>query len=235
MAEFQDPALGPWEEFLDDGKLNILFVGRFEKRKGFRYLLRAFRLLKQQLPEARLLVVGAYDRDDRLPYVRYARHFRIRDVKFIGPVSHADKVRWFKTAHVFCAPSTGGESFGIVLTEAMAAGVPIVASRIPGYQSVVDDGVTGLLVPPADEEALADALLCLLRDPARRETLRVAALRAVQRYDWAQVSGEIEAYYYELLAEDELQVPPGHDDRPTVIRALSPGRTRRRVGLDWIG
>ncbi|MGH2545230.1 MAG: glycosyltransferase family 4 protein [Ardenticatenaceae bacterium] len=199
VATFGDPKLLPWEEYCTDGKLNILFVGRMERRKGLRYLLRAFRLVKEAIPEARLLVVGAYDKEDRVPFVRYVRHFHIRDVKFIGPVSTVDKARWYKTAHIFCAPSTGGESFGIVLTEAMAAGAPVVASDIPGYRSVIRDRVTGVLVPPEDEEALAIALIRLLRDPARRQRLRDAARPAVRRYDWSVVSEQIESYYYELL------------------------------------
>ena len=201
VAHFQQPALNPWERYSDDGKLNILFVGRLERRKGFRHLLRAFRDIKKSVPEARLLVVGAYTKEDRLSYVRYARYFRIRDVKFIGLVSDADKPRWYKTADIFCAPSIGFESFGLVLAEAMSAGVPIVASNIAGYRDLLKDGVTGLLVPPEDEEALATTIIDLLRSPARRHQLSKAALDAVQRYDWKRVSHEIEDYYWELLEE----------------------------------
>jgi phosphatidyl-myo-inositol alpha-mannosyltransferase len=200
VAEFQGEGTQPWERWTSDGKLNILFMGRLEKRKGFRHLLRAFRTVKQALPKARLFVAGAYDRADRLSYVRYVRHFRIRDVKFIGYFPAGHKARWYRTAHVFCAPSTGHESFGMVLAEAMAAGTPIVASDIPGYRDVVRDGVTGDLVPPGDEAALADALLALLDDPERRVRMSAAALQEVQRYDWANITGEIEAYYWELLA-----------------------------------
>lgn len=201
LSRFQAPGLEPWEEFWDDGKLNILFVGRLERRKGFRYLLRAFRLVKEAVPEARLLVTGAYSREDRLTYVRYVRHFRIRDVKFVGFIPDEDKARWYKSAHVFCAPSTGFESFGIVLTEAMASGTPVVASNIAGYRDVIQDGVTGILVPPEDEVALAEALIALLRAPARRAQLRTAALDAVRQYDWARVTDQIEAYYLELRAQ----------------------------------
>ncbi len=199
VADFARDDVEPWPEYEGDGKLNILFMGRLERRKGFRHLLRAFRLVKKEIPEARLLVAGAFDREDRLPYVRYARHFRLHDIKFIGYVSSLEKARWYKSAHLFCAPSTGGESFGIVLTEAMAAGTPVVASNIPGYREVVQHGVTGLLVPPANEEALAAELIRLLRDPALRASLAAAARESVQQYDWARVSATIEAYYFELL------------------------------------
>ncbi|MBA3534424.1 MAG: glycosyltransferase family 4 protein [Ardenticatenales bacterium] len=208
LAEFDNPQIQPWEALRNDGRLNILFVGRLEKRKGFRYLLRAFRLVKEEVPEARLLVAGAYDREDRLPYVRYVRHFRIRDVKFVGLVPEHEKARWYKTAHIFCAPSTGFESFGIVLAEAMAAGTPIVASDIAGYRDVIQHGVTGLLVPPEDEESLARALIRLLRDPDECHRLSEAARIEVQRYDWLRVTREIESFYWELLAREGRILPP---------------------------
>ena len=202
VAQFQASHVQPFQEYLDDGKLNILFVGRLEKRKGFRYLLRAFRTVKEAVPEARLIVAGAFDREDRESYVRYARHFRIRDVKFVGYISEEEKARWYRTAHLFCAPSTGFESFGIVLLEAMAAGTPVVATNIAGYRDVIRQGVTGELVPPEDDDALAGALIRLLRNPARREALREAALREVGRYDWSRVSREVESFYREVLARE---------------------------------
>ena len=199
IVPYQKRTITPWEKYLNDGKLNILFIGRLEQRKGFRYLLRAFRQVKKVVPEARLLVAGAFTRQDRLTYVRYIRHFRIRDVKFIGFISEADKYRWYKTAHLFCAPSTGCESFGLVLTEAMSASTPIIASNIAGYRDVIEDGVTGVLVPPADERALGSAIIDLLHDPTRRTQLGYAAQQAVQQYDWARVTMKIEHYYEELL------------------------------------
>lgn len=199
VQQFDESTVKAWEEFRNDGKLNILFVGRLDKRKGFRYLLRAFRYVKQTIPEARLFVVGAYSRKDRITYVRYIRHFRIRDVKFIGFVSEADKARWYKTAHLFCAPSTGCESFGIVLTEAMSAGLPIIASDIPGYRDVIQDGVTGALVPPKDDMALATMITHLLHSTTYRAQLGKNAQQAVSRYDWPSVTQDVEAYYREIL------------------------------------
>ena len=200
VADFERPDLAPLPE-LDDGKLNVLFVGRLEKRKGFRYLLRAFRIVKQVVPEARLLVAGAFTREDRTPFVHYVRHFRMHDVRFLGFVPEEQKIRLYKSAQLFCAPSTGGESFGIVLLEAMAAGAPVVASDIAGYRDVVQDGVTGLLVEPENEEALAAAIARLLRSPARRAALTAGARAALPRYDWSVISREVEAFYHEKLAE----------------------------------
>src|SRR5205085_6397188 len=167
---FSTPDVKPIEKF-DDEKLNVLFVGRLDKRKGFRYLLGAFRRIKAQVPEARLIVVGAYAREDKNKYVRFARKHGLRDVKFVGYVSNEELPRYYRSAHVFCAPSTGFESFGLVLLEAMAAGAPIVASDIPGYHHVVTHEREGLLVPPADERGIADAVVRLLQDEGLRARL----------------------------------------------------------------
>ncbi|HBY95024.1 MAG: glycosyltransferase family 4 protein [Ardenticatenaceae bacterium] len=200
VERFGREGVCPIERFTGDGKLNILFVGRLEKRKGFRYLLRAFRTIKAAVPEARLLVVGAYSKEDKAPFVRYVRHFKLHDVKFIGYVSAEELPRWYRTAHVFCAPSTGYESFGIVLLEAMASGVPIVASDIAGYRGVLQHGVQGELVPPESEEALAQAMIHLLRMPARRAAYGAAGRVTAPRYDWSIVSRQVVDFYLETLA-----------------------------------
>jgi phosphatidylinositol alpha-mannosyltransferase len=198
LERFSDPALRPIERF-DDGKLNILFVGRLEKRKGLKYLLQAFAQVKRAVPEARLMVVGAYDKDDKEPFVLYARQHRLRDVGFIGPVSEDDLPRYYRTCHVFCAPSTGFESFGIILLEAMAAGRPIVASGIDGYRGVLEDGREGLLVQPEDERCLADALVRLLQDPALRERMGRQGQAKAADYSWDKVAQQVLDYYRELL------------------------------------
>lgn len=205
VERFGNPAVRPIERFVDDGKLNILFVGRLEKRKGFRYLLRAFRTIKAAIPEARLLVVGAYSKDDKAPFVRYARHFKLHDVKFIGFVSREELPRWYRTAHVFCAPSTGYESFGIVLLEAMASGVPIVASDIAGYRSVLQPGVQGDLVPPENEETLARAIIRLLQEPERRRAYAAAGRATAPRYDWTRISRQVLDFYLETLQAQRHQ------------------------------
>lgn len=198
LERFNDPTLRPIERF-DDGKLNVLFVGRLEKRKGFKYLLQAYAQIKKVVPEARLMVVGAYDKEDKAPFVLYARRHRVRDVRFIGYVSEDDLPRYYRTCHVFCAPSTGFESFGIILLEAMAAGKPIVASNIAGYRSVLEDGKEGLLVPPEDEHSLADALLHLLKDPVLRERMGHQGQLKAANYSWRKVAQQVLDYYQELL------------------------------------
>jgi phosphatidyl-myo-inositol alpha-mannosyltransferase len=187
VEKFGGADVRPIEKFMD-GKLNILFVGRLEKRKGFPHLLKAFPSIKAQVPQARLLVVGAYDKDDKEKFVRYARQHGIRDVKFIGYAPPDELPRYYRTAHVFCAPSTGFESFGLVLLEAMAAGVPIVASDIPGYRNVVAQGREGLLVTPKDERAIADAVVKLLRDAPLRERLASCGRETAQEYSWTRIA-----------------------------------------------
>jgi phosphatidylinositol alpha-mannosyltransferase len=198
LERFSDPALRPIERF-DDGKLNILFVGRLEKRKGFKYLLRAFAQVRKAVPQARLMVVGAFDKEDKEPFVLYAREHRLHNVRFIGYVSEEDLPRYYRTCHVFCAPSTGFESFGIILLEAMAAGKPIVASNIDGYRGVLEDGREGLLVHPEDEWLLARTLVRLLKDPALRESMGRQGQAKAADYSWDKVAKQVLDYYRELL------------------------------------
>src|SRR5205807_6147009 len=163
-----------------DGKINILFVGRLEPRKGAMYLMEAYAKLKKKHPEIRLILCSVGPLLGRLR--RFVRANRIEDVLFAGRVDDADKARFYKTAQIFCAPSTGQESFGIVLLEAMAAGKPIVASAIPGYQEVVRQGQEALLVEPKDEHALALSLVHLLADRELRQRLGEAGRQRAARF-----------------------------------------------------
>jgi len=124
-----------------------------------------------------------------------------------GNVSAEDLVRYYQTADVFCAPSTGQESFGIVLLEAMAAGRAIVASRIPGYAEVLEDGAEGLLVEPKSSAALAAALIGLLGDADRRRLMGEHGRRKASGYDWSHVAGQVLSVYEETI--DAHMVDPG--------------------------
>jgi phosphatidyl-myo-inositol alpha-mannosyltransferase len=188
----------PFEHFRD-GKLNILFVGRLEKRKGFSYLLRAFWRVKHEMPNVRLIVVGPFKETGRHRYEAFVEQHGLEDVHFIGYVSKADLARYYKTCDVFCAPSTGGESFGIILLEAMASGKPIVASDIDGYRSVMTDENEGLLVPRQSESHLAEGLLRLLTNRALREEMGQVGRCTATRYSWDRVAGEVLAYYRAVL------------------------------------
>ena len=131
---------------------------------------------------------------------------------FLGRVSDEDKFRYYKTADIYCAPATGRESFGIVLLEAMAAGAPIVASGIEGYSSVIKHGGEGLLVPPKDEDALANAIASLLQNPELRRKLSTAGTMNVQDYRWERVARRVMDCYdasREAWLESESQCAVG--------------------------
>lgn len=189
--------LPPFREFCD-GKVNILFVGRLEKRKGLRYLLGAFARLKWDYPNLRLLVVGPgrIHKD----YWQLLSERNVEDVVFVGGVPYRDLPRYYRTADLCCFPATGKESFGIVLLEAMAAGKPIVASDIEGFRCVVRPGEQALLVPPQDEEALARALETLVLRPELRQELGACGRRTVEAYRWERVADQVLAYYQRVLA-----------------------------------
>ncbi len=229
-ARFDSPAIQPIERF-NDSRANILFVGRMEARKGFRYLLRAYPRIKRAIPNARLLVVGAYGDKEKAAFVRYCRAHKIRGVHFIGYVSPAELPRYYRTATIFCAPSTGFESFGIVLLEAMAAGVPIVASNIAGYRAVLDDGVQGALVPPGDEDALARAIIALWRDPARRAQMRDAGNHKAAQYDWQIIAQRVLDYYNELLARRAAIAKPEKKKRLAQMRGLLRWRGKPKASV----
>jgi len=167
----------------------IGFLGRMEEpRKGLAILLKAFEILAAERPGLRLLVAGPGDADaqrHKLP-----EWLRERAV-FLGEVSEEEKVRVLHSVDVFCSPNTGGESFGIVTAEAMAAGVPIVASDIDAFRQVLRDGRAGELFATGDPADLARAARRLFDDPARRAELTVAALAAVAAYDWDVVAREV--------------------------------------------
>ena len=169
----------PWPQY-QDGKTNILFVGRLEKRKGLKYLLEAYSRLKWDLPNIRLIVVGPGQPDRDSFRIIGARG--LQDVVFAGKVNYDDLARYYATADIFCSPATGSESFGIVLLEAMAASKPVVASEIEGYKGIVEHEEQGLLFPRKDSEALASALARLIENPELARRLGAKGRETVEQY-----------------------------------------------------
>lgn len=176
----------------------VLFVGRFEKRKGIDVLLRAYRHLKSRMPELNLVVVGGGEKKSR--YEPVAVRMGLKDVHFAGYVSDDLLPLYYRHAAVFCAPNTGNESFGMILTEALASQTPVVASSIQGFVDVVTHDHDALLVPPRDADALAETLEYLLKDKDLADRLTRQGIETVQRYSWEVVTDEIIAYYEELIA-----------------------------------
>ncbi|HZS94667.1 MAG TPA: glycosyltransferase family 4 protein, partial [Chloroflexota bacterium] len=179
---------------LADGRPTILFVGRPEKRKGVGYLLRAYPLIKNAFPDARIVVVGAGDWENS-PYRAYVERHDMSDIVIVGRVPESDLPRYHRSADVFCAPAISGESFGLVLLEAMASALPIVASDIAGYRDVLTDGVEGLLVPPRDEVQLAEAVCRLLQDRERAQDIGSAGLITARRYSWQSIAEQVLDFY----------------------------------------
>ena len=170
----------------------VLFLGRYdEPRKGMAVLLDALPRLVERFPDIELLIVGPGDEDDlRERAGSLAGHLRL-----LGQVDDAGKASAMRSADVYCAPNTGGESFGIVLVEAMAAQTAVVASDLDAFRRVLLDGEVGRLVPVGDGDALAGALIEVLEDDALRQRFAAAGAQAVARYDWSVVAGQIMRVY----------------------------------------
>ncbi|GAB1693108.1 glycosyltransferase family 4 protein [Krasilnikovia sp. M28-CT-15] len=183
----------------DGGALG--FLGRFtEPRKGFPILRTAFVTLARQRPGLRLLVAGPGDRDEL--YDELPADLRDR-VTFLGLVSEADKARMLRSVDVYVAPNTGGESFGMILTEAMAAGAAVAASDLDAFRRVLDGGRAGELFATGDANALTGVLAGLLDDPGRRAGLAACAREVVQAYDWGTVAQRVlEVYATAIEATD---------------------------------
>ncbi|WP_433207830.1 glycosyltransferase family 4 protein [Dactylosporangium sp. CS-047395] len=167
------------------------FIGRFtEPRKGFKYLLTAFGELAASRPGLRLLVAGPGDPADVLDGFAFADR-----VIFLGKVSEEDKARMLRSVDLYVAPNTGGESFGMILTEAMAAGTPVLASELDAFRRVLDGGAAGALFPVGDAAALARTAAELLDDPARRAALAARGSEVVAAYDWPVVAERVLEVY----------------------------------------
>jgi phosphatidyl-myo-inositol alpha-mannosyltransferase len=176
---------------------HILFVGRLEERKGFPVAVRAFARLAGMYPDLRLLVIGeGSERDavDALPPEVRAR------VDMLGRLEDDRLASYLRSADVYIGPATGGESFGIVLAEAMAAGLPVVASDIDGYRDVARDGIEAVLVPPGEPEALVEAVRTVLDDPRLAKSLGDAGRRRAREFDWDVVADRLVTVYRDVLS-----------------------------------
>lgn len=184
------------------GGTKLLFVGRLDERKGFPIAVAAFGRLAAARPTVRLIVVGdgpQRSATDVLPPDVRAR------VTMLGVVPNADLPPFERASDVYLGTSIGGESFGIVLVEAMAAGLPVVASDVPGYDEVVTDGVEGLLVPPRDPAALAAAVGTILDDRELSERFATAGLARAATFDWSVVGAQIESIYRQAVATGPIR------------------------------
>ncbi len=183
----------------------VLFVGRFEEpRKGFKVLVKAMQILWGQGLEPHLVVVGRGNVQRQLSQIPFPWR---RYVFFAGEVGRQSLPGFYTACDIFVAPSLGGESQGIVLLEAMASHLPVIASNIPGYNEVVRHGVEGLTVPPGDSASLAHAIRYLLETPELRTRLADAGLKRAQEFSWDRIVSRIEAHYMKALSA--IRLAPG--------------------------
>jgi phosphatidylinositol alpha-mannosyltransferase len=184
----------PW---LRDGRPTIGFLGRYdEPRKGLQVLLQAMVRVVREVPDCRLAIAGRGDEAQlrgELP-VELIDH-----VDVLGPLTEQEKARFLRSLDAYCAPNTGGESFGIILTEAMAAGAPVVASNIDAFRRVLAGGRAGLLTMVGDSDSLAGGLISVLTDPAATQQRTATATRVVQQYDWSVVARRVLAVYRTVI------------------------------------
>ena len=188
------PGLAPIRHLRDES-LNVLFVGRLEKRKGLGDLLRAYREMSMRIPQTRLIIVG--DGPLRGRVESYVARHRLPNVVVAGYVPDSVKPRYYNSADIFCAPATGAESFGIVLLEALASGLPVVATEVPGYMSVLESGRDSVTVQPKNWRELAASLVILARDAELRRRLSDYAIQKARRYSWELVASEVIEVYQE--------------------------------------
>lgn len=198
------------------------FVGRFtEPRKGMSVLLDALRLLAPELPDLRLLVVGRGDTEELLKEAGPELSDRLI---LLGQVDDETKARALRSIDIYCAPNLGGESFGMILTEAMAAGTPVVASALDSFRRVLDDGNAGMLTPIGEAKPLAEALRGLLADPERRAELAAAGSATVARFDWATVCDQVIRVYETAIAADPRRVREAAEKLAVEKLAVEQGR-----------
>lgn len=195
FARFRLPSARPLD--MDDDRRHVLYVGRIEPRKGLDHLIDAMAIVQHRLPKVRLVVVG--DGPDRVRSIAHARRANV-DAQFTGRVADHHLAAYYRAADVVCAPATGGESFGIVLLEAMAAGRAVVASRIDGYAELVGDAGVARFVAPADAAALAREITALMADPRGRDTLGASGVAFAAQFDWSVIARRLEAIYYHLTS-----------------------------------
>jgi len=211
VARFQLPAARPRE--MGGDVPSVLFVGRLEPRKGVGRLIQAMTIVQRRVPNARLMIVG--DGPDRAALEAAARDAQVT-ATFTGRVADEALPAFYRAADLVCSPALGGESFGIVLLEAMAAGRPIVATRIEGYEELLSGAECARLVTAGDSEALADAIATLLGDAGARRALGANGEAFVRDYDWALVARRLESIYVALVSQAGLKGPPYIGERDAV-------------------
>jgi len=182
-------------------KHTIGFIGRFEEpRKGLQVLIDSLAIVARFVPDVEFLVAGPGDSKEFLKNLNPQLQSRI---KFLGLLSNSEKESFLKSIQIYVAPNTGSESFGIILTEALSAGTAVVASDIPAFKAVLENGEAGELFKNEDSADLAKVLVALLRDDEKRKRLAENGRLSAQKYDWQVVAEQIENVYEMAIAGGE--------------------------------
>ena len=180
------------------GPNTIGFMGRFEEpRKGLQVLIDSLAIVARFIPDVRYLIAGPGDSEEFMKKLNPQLRSRIT---FLGRLSDKQKESFLKSVEIYVAPNTGGESFGIILTEALSAGTAVIASDIPAFKAVLENGEVGDLFKNEDSADLAKAIVGLLRDDDRRKKLASDGKLSAQKYDWQVVAEQIESVYEMAIA-----------------------------------
>ena len=199
IDRWDDPYILPIDSLKSDDLINLLYVGRAEKRKGLGVLLQAFSVVNHVRPSARLIVVGP-DSSRRRKYQKKIMNTGLREnIVWVTNPTNEELPRYYKSADLFVSPATGNESQGYVLMEAMSAHLPVIASDIAGYSYVVRNEKEGILVPAENVTALSAAMIRLIDDPILRSRLGKNGRIRVTEFDWSHISTRIADYYQKLL------------------------------------
>lgn len=186
------------EKFAQDNKIKILFVGRIEERKGLIYLLEAYKILKQKYPEIELIIVGEGGLKNKC--LGFTHENNLKDVYFEGEKNDEELKRYFATADIYCSPAIFGESFGIVLLEAMAMGKPICGFANSGYQQLLaNTQAEKFLAEPKNSNQLAKILEQFIANPKLRQQMGEWGLKYVQQYSWDKIAHQVIDFYQYCL------------------------------------
>ena len=211
------PKHKPFKKYLD-GKVNILFIGRLDKRKGVIYLMRAYKHLRSNYDNVRLIIGGKGDEYDRI--VKYVKKHNLPDVEMLGFVEEEDKPRLYASCDIYCSPALYGESLGIVLLEAMATGKAVVGGANDGYKTVLKDRGSLFLVKPKKIKSFARKLELLCRDKELRDFMGEWGIEEAKKYSWEKVATDVEKVYLHT-AEKKKKASEKDKDKTSIKETLN--------------
>jgi phosphatidylinositol alpha-mannosyltransferase len=225
LGEF-NPQVLKIKKFSDD-KINLLFLGRIEERKGLIYLLKAYQILEKKFTNLRLIVVGKGPLKNELQ--NWVKKNKLKNVVFEGEVKERHTPPYYKTCDIFVSPAIYGESFGIVLVEAMACGKPVVAFANEGYKEVLEKGKGGrFLVKPRDYKTLAQKLEILIKNEELRKEMGEWGLKEAQNYSWPKITDQV-LDFYELCRKKK-----GEKNKKIISLNNILGKTYTKDFFNWL-